>query len=300
MPKLDDATLPMLTPSADMQQGKLNHILIFEYVAFIARCTRLLRLPSPQAQLLEEVRMFKQKFKDLKKINEDDAYNKMFEQAVPTFIVSRLSTLNNQLTYELIGPAIHKLLQTAWNESFMTEMKALPPRIRSIMEKFYKKMLDKSLTLISETEGRSRSDIEQQITDRQTQITGRQTATPTFRNQCEVCSIQAPLRVCSGCRSVYYCSPEHQKQDWPKHKIICNKTKEQISRELGATPTETFGSRLSVISTPPPRPEDFIRDRTEHFKEEADLLKAAAKKGGRRTAYKRKNRKLTKRKKTLY
>ena len=27
--------------------------------------------------------------------------------------------------------------------------------------------------------------------------------------------------LCTGCRSVNYCSKEHQRRDWPTHKLMC-------------------------------------------------------------------------------
>jgi len=42
--------------------------------------------------------------------------------------------------------------------------------------------------------------------------------------------------ICSGCKTVYYCSMECQKQDWKKHKVQCNKIKsfnEYLGRESG-------------------------------------------------------------------
>lgn len=32
-----------------------------------------------------------------------------------------------------------------------------------------------------------------------------------------------PLKRCSRCKISSYCCVEHQKQDWPKHKLICGK-----------------------------------------------------------------------------
>jgi hypothetical protein len=37
---------------------------------------------------------------------------------------------------------------------------------------------------------------------------------------CAVCSSPA-LNKCARCKGVFYCSPTHQKEDWPTHKVQC-------------------------------------------------------------------------------
>ena len=37
---------------------------------------------------------------------------------------------------------------------------------------------------------------------------------------CAVCSSPAPHK-CARCKCVFYCSPAHQKEDWPAHKVQC-------------------------------------------------------------------------------
>ncbi|XP_023349080.1 uncharacterized protein LOC111717857 [Eurytemora carolleeae] len=39
---------------------------------------------------------------------------------------------------------------------------------------------------------------------------------------CQVCSTVAESS-CTGCFAVFYCSQEHQKMDWSKHKVNCSK-----------------------------------------------------------------------------
>ncbi|XP_054885523.1 egl nine homolog 1 [Poeciliopsis prolifica] len=41
------------------------------------------------------------------------------------------------------------------------------------------------------------------------------------RQVCELCGRMENLLKCGRCRSSFYCSKEHQKQDWKKHKLIC-------------------------------------------------------------------------------
>lgn len=41
------------------------------------------------------------------------------------------------------------------------------------------------------------------------------------RQYCELCGKMENLLKCGRCRSSFYCSREHQKQHWKKHKLIC-------------------------------------------------------------------------------
>lgn len=50
--------------------------------------------------------------------------------------------------------------------------------------------------------------------------------------KCEVCNGNGPFK-CTACKSVNYCSVEHQKKHWPKHKHICRPLKIEQSNELG-------------------------------------------------------------------
>ncbi|XP_071447309.1 egl nine homolog 1 [Hetaerina americana] len=43
--------------------------------------------------------------------------------------------------------------------------------------------------------------------------------------RCEQCGQESNLLRCSRCRTVYYCSKDHQKKHWKKHKSICGKTR---------------------------------------------------------------------------
>ncbi|XP_055002888.1 egl nine homolog 1 isoform X2 [Sorex araneus] len=44
---------------------------------------------------------------------------------------------------------------------------------------------------------------------------------PSERAYCELCGKMENLLRCSRCRSSFYCSKEHQRQDWKKHKLVC-------------------------------------------------------------------------------
>ncbi|KAJ5634394.1 hypothetical protein N7528_002236 [Penicillium herquei] len=39
---------------------------------------------------------------------------------------------------------------------------------------------------------------------------------------CPLCAKADNLRRCSGCKILQYCSQDHQREDWPKHKAACN------------------------------------------------------------------------------
>ncbi|CAG9767247.1 unnamed protein product [Ceutorhynchus assimilis] len=57
-------------------------------------------------------------------------------------------------------------------------------------------------------------------------------------NKCQVCRNPAKQK-CAGCNCVYYCSREHQKFDWKKHKKVCKSykvvTNEAEARHIVAT-----------------------------------------------------------------
>ncbi|XP_035519037.1 egl nine homolog 1 isoform X1 [Morone saxatilis] len=64
------------------------------------------------------------------------------------------------------------------------------------------------------------------------------------RQYCELCGKMENLLKCGRCRSSFYCSKEHQKQHWKKHKLICKEAdKPQLPKQK---PEET---------TPPPPPQ---------------------------------------------
>ena len=49
---------------------------------------------------------------------------------------------------------------------------------------------------------------------------------------CRVCGVSSSSW-CGGCGNVSYCSPKHQKQDWPRHKADCGPLKICQSPLLG-------------------------------------------------------------------
>lgn len=60
----------------------------------------------------------------------------------------------------------------------------------------------------------------------------------TEQGSCHVCSSPATQK-CAGCQSVFYCSRDHQKQHWKRHKQACTparlKQGEGVGRYLEAT-----------------------------------------------------------------
>uniref|UniRef100_A0A8C4NZ66 hypoxia-inducible factor-proline dioxygenase n=1 Tax=Dicentrarchus labrax TaxID=13489 RepID=A0A8C4NZ66_DICLA len=65
------------------------------------------------------------------------------------------------------------------------------------------------------------------------------------RQYCELCGKMENLLKCGRCRSSFYCSKEHQKQHWKKHKLICKEAdRAQLPKQK---PEQT---------TPPPPGED--------------------------------------------
>ncbi|XP_074502724.1 egl nine homolog 1 [Sebastes fasciatus] len=47
------------------------------------------------------------------------------------------------------------------------------------------------------------------------------------RQYCELCGKMENLLKCGRCRSSFYCSKEHQKQHWKKHKLNCKETEKK-------------------------------------------------------------------------
>lgn len=50
-------------------------------------------------------------------------------------------------------------------------------------------------------------------------------------NKCAICGISENLLRCARCKITFYCSKDHQKQDWKKHKITCLKSQKVDSVE---------------------------------------------------------------------
>lgn len=73
------------------------------------------------------------------------------------------------------------------------------------------------------------------------------------RQYCELCGKMENLLRCSRCRSSFYCSKEHQRQDWKKHKLVCQRGDGAPGQGLGQHPHPHPGSALPATAAPPPR-----------------------------------------------
>ncbi|CAI9149275.1 unnamed protein product [Rangifer tarandus platyrhynchus] len=69
------------------------------------------------------------------------------------------------------------------------------------------------------------------------------------RQYCELCGKMENLLRCSRCRSSFYCSKEHQRQDWKKHKLVC-----QVGEKISAPGTGQPLSRAARRRPGPPKP----------------------------------------------
>ncbi|XP_036133284.1 egl nine homolog 1 isoform X1 [Molossus molossus] len=70
------------------------------------------------------------------------------------------------------------------------------------------------------------------------------------RQYCELCGKMENLLRCSRCRSSFYCSKEHQRQDWKKHKLVCQSG--EGAPGPGAEPHPHPGP-APAAAAPPPR-----------------------------------------------
>ncbi|XP_073484040.1 egl nine homolog 1 [Aquarana catesbeiana] len=62
------------------------------------------------------------------------------------------------------------------------------------------------------------------------------------RQYCELCGKMENLLRCGRCRSSFYCSKEHQRQDWKKHKLLCKgspTTPDPKAQDKAASPPDS-------------------------------------------------------------
>lgn len=77
------------------------------------------------------------------------------------------------------------------------------------------------------------------------------------RQYCELCGKMENLLKCGRCRISFYCSKEHQKQDWKKHKLSCKGQKpaqatQPTGEESAKTTSEKPDSALPPSTTEAP------------------------------------------------
>lgn len=53
---------------------------------------------------------------------------------------------------------------------------------------------------------------------------------PQAPKECSICQAKDSLLRCSRCKNKWYCSSEHQKQDWPEHRGVCRPPREVLVR----------------------------------------------------------------------
>lgn len=61
------------------------------------------------------------------------------------------------------------------------------------------------------------------------------------RQYCELCGKIENLLKCGRCRNSFYCSKEHQKQHWKKHKLICKEAEKTEVSKQKPEPTQPPG-----------------------------------------------------------
>jgi len=92
------------------------------------------------------------------------------------------------------------------------------------------------------------------------------------RQYCELCGKMENLMKCGRCRSSFYCSKEHQRQDWKKHKRVCKEAEkqqkpppppaEEPSAEQCNTSESNSSQSDSTLTSPGERMSDFIKSAT--------------------------------------
>lgn len=48
---------------------------------------------------------------------------------------------------------------------------------------------------------------------------------------CAVCGVMVALKYCSGCKSIAFCSRDHQLKHWPQHKSECKRIRKEQKRQ---------------------------------------------------------------------
>lgn len=71
---------------------------------------------------------------------------------------------------------------------------------------------------------------------------------PAWNKSCawHECSKETDLSACAPCEAVSYCSKEHQKADWPRHKAECPKKKDEYNKYLKKVAQELLLMQVDV------------------------------------------------------
>ncbi len=66
--------------------------------------------------------------------------------------------------------------------------------------------------------------------------------------KCEMCHSDGVYK-CAGCKTVSYCCPKHQRDDWPEHRNLCSKYRDEMSeiRKMIADKDTDIGAILNVL-----------------------------------------------------
>ncbi|XP_051277212.1 egl nine homolog 1 isoform X2 [Dicentrarchus labrax] len=91
------------------------------------------------------------------------------------------------------------------------------------------------------------------------------------RQYCELCGKMENLLKCGRCRSSFYCSKEHQKQHWKKHKLICKEAdRAQLPKQKPEQTTPPPPQPPPLPPPPPPPPPPGDDEAPEKHPEQAD------------------------------
>ena|SRR3990167_4984008 len=71
---------------------------------------------------------------------------------------------------------------------------------------------------------------------------------PKINNLCYVCEAPATKR-CSNCKSIFYCTQEHQHSDWARHKLDCVTTPKDLNISSSNESSNVTGSQLEMLSS---------------------------------------------------
>ncbi|XP_016018863.2 egl nine homolog 1 isoform X1 [Rousettus aegyptiacus] len=74
------------------------------------------------------------------------------------------------------------------------------------------------------------------------------------RQYCELCGKMENLLRCGRCRSSFYCSKEHQRQDWKKHKLVCQGDGGAPAPAAAQPRPPGPATPAAAAAPPPPRP----------------------------------------------